>query len=42
MRSSVAVFDLKRRLSAGALGTGFLVAAVVGSGIMAAKLAGGL
>jgi glycerol uptake facilitator-like aquaporin len=41
MRSSVAVFDLKRRLSAEALGTGFLVAAVVGSGIMAAKLAGG-
>ena len=40
-RSSVAVFDLKRRLSAEALGTGFLVAAVVGSGIMAAKLAGG-
>ena len=39
MRSLVAVFDLKRRLSAEALGTGFLVAAVVGSGIMAAKLA---
>ncbi len=41
MRSLVAVFDLKRRLSAEALGTGLLVAAVVGSGIMAAKLAGG-
>ena len=38
MRSLVAVFDLKRRLSAEALGTGLLVAAVVGSGIMAAKL----
>jgi glycerol uptake facilitator-like aquaporin len=30
-----------RRLCAEALGTGFLLAAVVGSGIMAAKLAGG-
>lgn len=34
-------FDLNRRLAAEALGTGALVAAVVGSGIMAAKLAGG-
>jgi glycerol uptake facilitator-like aquaporin len=34
-------FDRTRRLTAEALGTGFLVAAVVGSGIMAAKLAGG-
>lgn len=30
-----------RRVAAEAIGTGFLVAAVVGSGIMAAKLAGG-
>ena len=34
-------FDLSRRLAAEALGTFFLVMAVVGSGIMAAKLAGG-
>jgi glycerol uptake facilitator-like aquaporin len=34
-------FDLTRRLVAEALGTFFLVMAVVGSGIMAAKLAGG-
>jgi glycerol uptake facilitator-like aquaporin len=34
-------FDLTRRLAAEALGTFFLVMAVVGSGIMAAKLAGG-
>jgi glycerol uptake facilitator-like aquaporin len=34
-------FDLTRRLTAEALGTGILVMAVVGSGIMAAKLAGG-
>lgn len=34
-------FDLSRRLTAEALGTGFLVAAVVGSGIMAEKLSGG-
>jgi glycerol uptake facilitator-like aquaporin len=34
-------FDVTRRLTAEALGTGFLVMAVVGSGIMAAKLAGG-
>jgi len=33
--------DLTRRLAAEALGTFFLVMAVVGSGIMAAKLAGG-
>ncbi len=33
--------NLPRKLAAEALGTGFLVAAVVGSGIMAAKLAGG-
>ena len=32
---------LPRRLAAEALGTGFLVATVVGSGIMAEKLAGG-
>ena len=35
------MFDLNRRLAAEALGTGFLVATVVGSGIMAEKLAGG-
>ncbi len=34
-------FDLPRRLAAEALGTAFLVAAVVGSGIMAENLAGG-
>ena len=34
-------YDLTRRLVAEALGTGLLVMAVVGSGIMAAKLAGG-
>src|SRR3954469_18338946 len=34
-------FDLSRRLAAEALGTGLLVATVVGSGIMADKLAGG-
>lgn len=34
-------FDLPRRLAAEALGTFFLVMAVVGSGIMAQKLAGG-
>jgi len=34
-------FDLTRRLAAEALGTFFLVMAVVGSGIMAQKLAGG-
>jgi glycerol uptake facilitator-like aquaporin len=34
-------FDLTRRLAAEALGTLFLVMAVVGSGIMAEKLAGG-
>jgi glycerol uptake facilitator-like aquaporin len=33
--------DLKRRLASEALGTGLLVATVVGSGIMAAKLSGG-
>ena len=33
-------FDLPRRLTAEALGTGLLVATVVGSGIMAARLAG--
>ncbi|HEX5975572.1 MAG TPA: hypothetical protein VFY57_10495, partial [Rubrobacteraceae bacterium] len=32
---------LSRRLAAEGLGTGFLVATVVGSGIMAEKLAGG-
>ena len=34
-------FDLSRRLAAEALGTFFIVMAVVGSGIMAEKLAGG-
>ncbi len=34
-------FDLNRRLAAEALGTCFLVATVVGSGIMAERLAGG-
>jgi glycerol uptake facilitator-like aquaporin len=34
-------FDLNRRLAAEALGTFFLVMAVVGSGIMAERLAGG-
>ena len=34
-------FSLSRRLAAEALGTGILVATVVGSGIMADKLAGG-
>ena len=33
--------DLGRRLAAEAVGTAFLLAAVVGSGIMALKLAGG-
>jgi glycerol uptake facilitator-like aquaporin len=35
------VIDLQRRLTAEALGTGILVATVVGSGIMAEKLSGG-
>lgn len=34
-------YDIGRRAAAEALGTGLLVATVVGSGIMAAKLAGG-
>jgi glycerol uptake facilitator-like aquaporin len=34
-------YDLSRRLAAEALGTGILVATVVGSGIMGEKLAGG-
>src|SRR6478672_6456129 len=34
-------FDIARRLMAEAFGTALLVAAVIGSGIMAAKLAGG-
>ena len=34
--------DLARKLTAEALGTGLLVATVVGSGIMAAKLSGGI
>ena len=38
---SAATFDLPRRLLAEALGTAFLLATVVGSGIMAEKLAGG-
>jgi glycerol uptake facilitator-like aquaporin len=37
----MAAFDLTRRLTAEALGTALLVAAVIGSGIMAAKLSGG-
>jgi glycerol uptake facilitator-like aquaporin len=37
----VSAFPLPRRLVAEALGTGFLVATVVGSGIMAERLAGG-
>ena len=36
-----AVVSLSRRIIAECLGTAFLLAAVVGSGIMAAKLAGG-
>lgn len=35
------MIDLQRRLTAEALGTGILVATVVGSGIMAEKLSGG-
>ncbi len=38
---SVSEHRLPHKITAEALGTGFLVAAVVGSGIMAAKLAGG-
>ena len=34
-------FDLARRLTAEALGTALLVAAVIGSGIMADRLSGG-
>lgn len=34
-------FDLSRRLVAEAVGTGFLLCAIVGSGIMAERLAGG-
>jgi len=34
-------YDVSRRLTAEALGTGFLLAAVVGSGIMGERLAGG-
>ncbi len=34
----MAVFDLRRRIAAEAMGTAFLVAAVVGSGIMAERL----
>ena len=34
-------FDIARRLAAEAVGTGLLVGAVIGSGIMAAKLSGG-
>lgn len=37
----VVTFSLSRRLTAEALGTGFLVATVVGSGIMADRLSGG-
>jgi len=37
----VATFDLRRRLTAEFLGTGTLVCAVVGSGIMGERLAGG-
>jgi glycerol uptake facilitator-like aquaporin len=35
------LIDLSRRLGAEAVGTAFLLATVVGSGIMALKLAGG-
>jgi hypothetical protein len=35
------IFDLPRRLAAEALGTALLLAAVIGSGIMAESLAGG-
>lgn len=38
---SDAAYDLPRRLAAEALGTGFLLATVVGSGIMGESLAGG-
>jgi glycerol uptake facilitator-like aquaporin len=38
---SATLFDLPRRLLAEALGTAFLLATVVGSGIMAQRLAGG-
>ena len=41
MSAEGAAFDRSRRLIAEALGTGFLLAAVVGSGIMAERLAGG-
>ena len=34
-------FDLSRRLVAEGVGTGFLLCAIVGSGIMAERLAGG-
>ena len=37
----MAPFDIGRRLTAEALGTAFLLAAVVGSGIMAERLSGG-
>ncbi len=37
----MAAYDTPRRLAAEALGTGFLLATVVGSGIMAERLAGG-
>jgi len=37
----MANYDMPRRLAAEAVGTGFLLAAVVGSGIMAERLAGG-
>jgi len=40
-RRGTTQYDLTRRLAAEALGTFFLVMAVVGSGIMAEKLAGG-
>ena len=39
--SRAAAVDLPRRLVAETLGTAFLLAAVVGSGIMAERLAGG-
>jgi glycerol uptake facilitator-like aquaporin len=35
------IFSLRKRLAAECLGTGFLVATIVGSGIMGGKLAGG-
>lgn len=41
LEPSLEVFDLRRRLIAEALGTGLLLAIVIGSGIMGERLAGG-